>query len=242
MTGVNEKELTVFEHLEELRFRLLVCLGALLAAAAASFAYVDRIRHILTRPAGELIYLGVSEAFAVNIKLALVCGLLISLPVIFFQLWRFILPGLYRHERGAVLFISLISAFFFLLGALFGFFVVLPFTISFFLGFAGEQLAPMFSYSSYVSYSLSLLLGFGLVFEMPVLVLILARLGIVSADFLARQRKFAVVIIFILAALFTPPDVISQFLLGVPMLLLYELSILLARVAGRRYRDDVDNQ
>ncbi len=235
MTGVNDKELTVFEHLEELRYRLLVSLGAILAAALISFIYIDRIRWFLVRPAGELIYLGIPEAFAVNMKLALISGLVLSLPVTFFQAWRFILPGLYRHERGAVLFISLFSAAFFFLGALFGFFVVLPFTIRFFLGFAGEQLKPLFSYSAYVSYSLSLLVGFGLVFEMPVLVLILARLGVISAGFLAGQRKFAVVIVFILAAVFTPPDVVSQFLMGVPMLLLYEFSILLARIAGRRH-------
>lgn len=234
-----EKVLSLIEHLEELRRRLIICGLAVFLAAMVSYLYVDRIRLLFARPAGNLVYLGLTEAFMTNMKLAFTAGFFLALPVIFYQLWCFILPGLHRHERLTVFFISVFSLFFFALGVTFGFLIILPFSVRFFLGFAGDQLQPMLSFSSYISYSMGLLMGFGLVFEMPIAVLIFAKLGIVSAEFLSKNRMYATIIIFTLAAIFTPPDVLSQILMGLPMMLLYELSIFLARFVKRRENDAI---
>lgn len=233
------KLMSLIEHLEEFRRRFITCAIVVFIAAMASYLYIDRIREIFAAPAGSLVYLGLTEAFITNMKLAFICGFFVSLPVIFYQVWCFILPGLRESEKLLVFFISVFSLIFFVLGVTFGFVVVLPFSVRFFLGFASEQLQPMLSFSSYISYATGLLLGFGFVFEMPVAVLILAKLGIVSAAFLAQQRMHATIIIFVLAAVLTPPDVISQVLMGLPMLLLYELSILLSRLVEKKQTETV---
>ncbi|MCL4463699.1 MAG: twin-arginine translocase subunit TatC [Firmicutes bacterium] len=236
------KVMSLMDHLEDFRKRLIICGIAVMLAALISFLYVDQIRLLLTRPIGELVYLNLMEAVTTNIRLAFIAGFFIALPVIFYQIWCFVLPGLYRHERRAVFWISVLSLFFFALGVTFAYFVILPFSVNFLLGFADYQLQPMISFNSYISYSLGLLIGFGLVFEMPVVMLILAKLGIVSSEFLARNRMYAMIIIFILAAIFTPPDVISQLLMGIPMTLLYELSILMARFVRPRVKDIILEQ
>lgn len=229
-----EKVMSLLDHLEELRRRLIICGIAVVVLSVVSHLYLDEIRGLFIRPVGELVYLGLAEALMTNLRLALVAGFFLSLPVIFYQLWLFILPGLHRRERGLVFVIVLLTLLFFMLGVAFAFFVILPFSVQFFLGYAAEGLTPMISFSAYISYSMGLMLGFGLVFLMPVAVLILTRLGLVSPEFLVRQRMYATIIIFILAAVFTPPDVLSQILMGVPMLVLYELSIFLARFVRKR--------
>jgi len=231
------KVMSLMDHLEDLRKRLIICGIAVLLAAMLSYLYVDQIRILLTRPVGDLVYLSLMEAITTNIRLAFISGFFLSLPVIFHQIWCFVLPGLYRHERRAVFLISVLSLVFFAMGVTFAYLVVLPFTVRFLLGFADYQLQPMITFNSYISYSLGLLIGFGLVFEMPVAVLILSKLGIVSAEFLAKNRMYAMIIIFILAAIFTPPDVISQLLMGIPMMVLYELSILMARFVRPRVKE-----
>jgi len=229
-----EKSMSLIDHLEELRRRLIVCGVSVLLLSAVSNFYLDEIRELFIRPVGELVYLGLAEALMTNLRLTFIAGFFLSLPVIFYQLWLFILPGLQRQERRLIFFVSLFSLVFFTLGVTFAFLVVLPFSVRFFLGFSAEGLTPMISFSAYISYSVGLMLGFGLVFLMPVMVLILAKLGLVSPEFLAGQRMYATIIIFILAAIFTPPDVLSQILMGMPMLVLYEFSILLARFVRPR--------
>jgi sec-independent protein translocase protein TatC len=232
--GDPEKVMSLLDHLEELRRRLIVCGISMVIFTVVSYLSVEEIRTLFIRPVGQLVYLGLADALMANMRLSLAAGFFLSLPVIFYQLWLFVLPGLHRQERGVVLGISLLTLLFFMLGVAFAFFVILPVSVHFFLGFAGEGLTPMISLSAYISYSMGLMLGFGLVFLTPATVLVLARLGLVSPDFLARQRMYATIIIFVLAAVLTPPDVVSQILMGVPMLLLYEFSILIARFAGKR--------
>ncbi|WP_143753395.1 twin-arginine translocase subunit TatC [Dethiobacter alkaliphilus] len=219
--------------MEELRRRLIICVMFISVAAVVSYLYIDFIRDLFSHPVDKLFYLTLTEAFLTNIRLALISAVFLSLPVIFYQVWCFVLPALYQNERRLTLLISALSLFFFMLGALFAFLVVMPFTIRFFLGFSSDQLEPMLSFSSYISYTLGLVIGFGLVFEMPVAVMILTRLGVISAGFLAANRMYAAAVIFVAAAIFTPPDVISQLMMAIPMLGLYEVSILFARVVSR---------
>jgi sec-independent protein translocase protein TatC len=151
-----------------------------------------------------------------------------------FEFWMFIAPGLYKNERKIMIPIVIISSFFFIGGALFGYFIVFPFGFQFFLGFATETLRPMPSMKEYLSFSAKMLLAFGFVFELPIVITFLARIGLVTVDFLKKNRKYAVLIIFIVAAIITPPDAITQVMLAVPLMILYEISIIGARIFGKK--------
>ena len=155
------------------------------------------------------------------------CGVFLSTPVLFVQIWRFVAPGLYAHEKKLVLPFGLLSGFCFLGGAVFGYVVVFPPAFRFLVGYASEFLSPMPSVSEYFSLTLWLLFAFGVIFEMPVLMVLLAKLGIVDAPFLRKQRKYAFLLSFVVSAILTPtPDVVNQMLMGGPMVVLYEVGIL----------------
>ena len=168
---------------------------------------------------------------------------MLSAPVIFYEFWMFIAPGLYKQERKLLLPIVLLSSVFFVGGALFGYFIVFPFGFKFFLSFATETIRPLPSMKEYLGFSAKLLLAFGLVFELPLIITFLARLGIVSVAFLNKNRKFAILLIFIVAAILTPPDVVTQILMAVPLMMLYELSILGAKIFGKKKpEEDIDDE
>ncbi|PKM83701.1 MAG: twin-arginine translocase subunit TatC [Firmicutes bacterium HGW-Firmicutes-13] len=228
-----EKILTLTEHLTELRKRIVISLIAVILASIVTFTYVDIIRESITAPAGNLVFLTLAEAFMTNIKIALVSGCLLAFPVILFQVWSFVLPGLSPSERRFTILFVIASLFFFLTGVVFAYHVIIPISIKFFLGFATEDLMPMLSFNSYISYISGIIFAFGLVFQLPIAVFILAKLGLVSSDLLKKYRMYAVVVIFIVAAVITPPDVFSQILMALPMMLLYEISILAAKIVGK---------
>ncbi|MFZ2630603.1 MAG: twin-arginine translocase subunit TatC [Desulfosalsimonadaceae bacterium] len=239
---MNDAEKLPFtSHLEELRKRLIRCCIAVAVGFAASYAFKEKLFEILTRPlidvmepGGALVFTGISEAFFTFLKVSFLSGILLAVPVIVFEFWMFVAPGLYKNERKLILPIVIISSFFFLGGALFGYFVMFPFGFKFLLGFATETLRPLPSMKEYLSFSSKLLLVFGFVFEMPIVITFLARIGIVSVDFLKTNRKYAILIIFIVAAILTPPDAVTQCLMAVPMVVLYEVSILGARLFGKK--------
>lgn len=231
----NEKLMTIVDHLEELRKRLIVSMIVVFIATVIAYFFVNDIRRIFTAPADiSLIYINLPEAFITNIKLSIITGIFFSLPVLFYQGWCFVLPAFQDTEKKTIFFITVGTLFFFLLGVFFAYQVILPISVQFFMGFAMEDLAPTLTYQDYISYSMGILFGFGLVFELPIVVLILSKLGIVSAAFLKRYRMIAVVIIFVVSAVITPPDVVSQVLMALPLILLYEFSIILARLVERR--------
>ena len=161
------------------------------------------------------------------LKLALVCGVLIASPVLFHQIWRFIAPGLYHHEKKVLLPFTVISSLCFLGGGAFGYFVVFPPAFKFLIGYSSDFLEPMPAVSEYFSLAIRLLLAFGVVFELPVLMVFLAKVGIVNKAFLQKHRKYALLIAFIIAAILTPtPDVVNQLLMAGPLIVLYEISII----------------
>lgn len=239
---MNDAEKLPFtSHLEELRKRLIRCCIAVAIGFAVSYAFKEKLFEILTRPlirvmepGGALVFTGISEAFFTFLKVSFLSGILLAVPVIVFEFWMFVAPGLYRNERKLILPIVIISSFFFLGGALFGYFVMFPFGFKFLLGFATETIRPLPSMKEYLSFSSKMLLVFGFVFEMPIVITFLARVGLVSVDFLKTNRKYAILIIFIVAAIFTPPDAVTQCLMAVPMMALYEVSILGARLFGKK--------
>lgn len=229
------------EHLEELRHRLIICFIAIGVGFVICYFFAERLFKILMLPLvrvmppdDKLIFTALPEAFFTYLKVALLAGIGLASPVILYQLWRFIAPGLYQRERKALLPIVLFCTVFFVGGALFGYFVVFPFGFKFFMGFASEHIRAMPSIREYLGFAAKLLFAFGIVFELPLFSYFLARLGLVNAEMLRRKRKYALLLIFVGAAIFTPPDIVTQVMLAGPLILLYEVSIWIARVFARK--------
>lgn len=240
----DEQKLTFTAHLEELRNRLIRCLIAVGVGFAGAYFFKEQVFYILVAPlqkvmqAGDtLIYTNLPEAFFTFLKTAFLAGLMLASPVILHQFWMFVAPGLYDREKRLLLPIVLLSTLFFVGGALFGYFIVFPFGFQFFLSFATETIRPMPSMKEYLSFASKLLLAFGLVFELPLVLTFLARLGVVSVDFLKKNRKYAILLFFVGAAILTPPDVVTQVMMAMPLMLLYEISIIGARIFGRKKTD-----
>ncbi|MFC1515850.1 twin-arginine translocase subunit TatC [Thermodesulfobacteriota bacterium] len=233
-------------HLEELRERLIKCFIAVGIGFVASYGFKEKLFQILMHPlvsvmkTGEtLIFTGLPEAFFTYLKVAFLAGLILASPVIIYQFWMFVAPGLYEKERGLLVPIVFLSTLFFVGGALFGYFIVFPFGFKFFLGFATDVIKPFPSMREYLSFSSKLLLAFGLVFELPLIITFLAKLGIVNVPFLKKNRKYAILLFFVCAAIITPPDVVTQIMMALPLMVLYEISILGARMFGKKPAEEV---
>ena len=238
---MDEKKLPLTTHLQELRKRLILSFIAVGAGFVLCYAFAESIFDILAAPlikmmpaGGSLIFVSVAEAFFTYMKVAFIAGLILTSPFVLYQIWAFVAPGLYRHEKRYVVPFVLAGSFFFALGIFFGYFVALPVGFKFLLGFATDFIKPMPSMKEYLSFSIKFLLAFGLVFEFPVVLVLLARIGVVDARTLAKQRKYAILLIFVFAAVMTPPDLISQVLMALPLMGLYELSILLSKIFGKK--------
>ena len=242
-----DDKLPFTEHLEELRRRLIVCLIAVGVGFVVSYGFKEKIFSVLIRPlvsvmgeGDKLIFTGLSEAFVTYLKVAFLAGLILAAPVVIYQFWMFVAPGLYKQERRLLIPIVFLSSVFFIGGSLFGYFVVFPVGFKFFLGFASENIRPLPSMREYLSFSAKLLLTFGLAFELPLVLTFMARLGLVTVDFLKTYRKYAILIIFIAAAILTPPDVVSQILIAIPLMALYEVSIMGAKIFGKKEKNNTN--
>lgn len=238
---IEDEKIPFTAHLQELRKRLITSFIAIGVGAAASFAFKERLFKILVHPlikvmkkGDTLIFTGLPEAFFTYLKVALLSGIIVSSPVILYQFWMFVAPGLYAKERRLLMPIILLSSLFFIGGALFGYFIVFPWGFKFFLGFATETIRPLPSMKEYFSFSAKLLLAFGLVFELPLVLTFLAKLGIVSVEFLRKNRKYAILLFFVGAAILTPPDVVTQVMMALPLMALYEISIIGAKIFGKK--------
>jgi len=228
-------------HLEELRKRLIVCFIAVGVGFVLSYFFKEKLFQILTRPlisvmqtGDKLIFTGLPEAFFTYLKVAFLSGIILAAPVIFYEFWMFVAPGLYDKEKRLMVPVVVLSTVFFVGGSFFGYFIVFPFGFKFFLGFASEIIRPLPSMREYLGFASKLLLAFGLVFELPLIITFLARLGIVSVSFLKKNRKYALLLFFIGAAILTPPDVVTQIMMALPLILLYEISIIGARIFGKK--------
>ncbi len=231
----------VTAHLEELRHRLIVCICAWLAAFLLCYGFAERLFQFVAQPVravlpegSSLVFINATEPFFTYLKIAAFAGLLLALPVILWQIWQFVAPGLHSHEKRFAVPFVLASCACFATGAWFGFLYVFPLIFRFLIGFGtgNGDIEAMLSMGIYLSLSCKLLLAFGVVFELPIVIFFLARLGIVDHHWLAHNRKYALLVAFIVGAILTPPDVISQLALAVPFLLLYEIGILVARLFG----------
>ena len=238
---MDEKKLPLTAHLQELRKRLILSFIAVGAGFILCYALAQPIFDILAAPllkvmpaGGSLIFISVAEAFFTYMKVAFIAGLILASPFVLYQIWAFVAPGLYQKEKRYVIPFVLGGSLFFAMGVLFGYYVAIPIGFKFLLGYATDFIKPMPSMKEYLSFSIKFLLAFGLVFEFPVVLVLLSRIGVIDAKMLARQRKYAILLIFVFAAVMTPPDFISQVLMALPLMGLYELSILLSKIFGKK--------
>ena len=241
MNDTAEEKMPFTAHLEELRRRLTICAISVGAGFIICYIFSKQLFNLLVAPlvhalpqGSKLIYTALPEAFFTYLKVAFVAGLLLSTPMIFYQMWKFIAPGLYANEKKYVIPFVVSSSALFIGGALFGYLVVFPFGFQFFLGYTTDTIQALPSLKQYFSFSIKLLIAFGLVFELPIITFFLAKMGVVTAAMMRKQRKIAIVVIFVAAAIFTPPDVITQLMMAVPLLVLYEISIIIAKVFGKK--------
>lgn len=228
-----DNKLTLVEHLDELRSRVIKSVIFIFICSCVVYNYVDVLLSILVKPVGELVFIEPQEAFVTNIKIAVFGGLFLSSPFVIYHIWRFVSAGLSSSEKKYALLFGPVSFLFFLLGTSFGYFIIVPIGMHFLLGFATDFIAPMITVSRYISFIANLTFAFGVVFQLPLIILFLTKVGIVTPAFLSSKRKHAIVVIFILAATLTPPDVVTQALMAVPLLILFEIGSIFSKLAYR---------
>ncbi len=237
------------EHLGELRTRLIYSAYAVLGTFIVAFVFKEQLYDLLKRPlepylpaGAKLIYTSPAELFFTYMKVSLLAGIIVASPVIFYQLWRFVAPGLYEKERKMVWPFVFTSSGLFIAGALFCYMVVFPFMFDFFMGLSTADIVPMLKVNEYLSFSSTMLMIFGLVFETPLVLFFLAKLGLVNAQMLRKHRRYAILGIFIVAAVVSPtPDAITQTLMALPLMVLYEFSIILiARVEKAKAKREAE--
>jgi sec-independent protein translocase protein TatC len=239
-------KMSFLEHLDELRKRLIYSVYSLIAGCVISYIFIGRIFDFIMKPmqnmlpgGNKLIFTAGAEPFMLYLKIGFIAGIFIASPLILWQVWKFIAPGLYTHEKKFAIPFVFLSTVFFVLGGLFAHYVAFPWTWKFFISFSTDYMVFMPKIDEAFSLYTKMLLGFGVIFEMPTLVFFLARMGVVTARFLLRYFKYAVLVIFIVAAVISPgTDMMSQVIMAVPMLGLYGISIAVAAIFGRRETAD----
>ncbi len=237
---MKDKELTIVEHLHELRRRIIYILIAVMITSAGAYHFIDEVLQFITKTGGieNLVFINPTEAFFVIVKLTLLVGVVAAMPFILYQVWKYVGVALKKNERKYLIFFGPISYILFLIGAGFAFKGVLPLGIRFLLSFSKDNISPMITLNAYVGFLTKMITAFGLMFELPLVVLLLSKLGIVTPEAMKKGRRYAIVIIFIVAAVLTPPDVVSQIMLAIPILLLYEISVLICKsVTKKRERE-----
>ncbi|MDD8031525.1 MAG: twin-arginine translocase subunit TatC [Acidobacteriota bacterium] len=242
-------EMTFLEHLEDLRKRLFYSFIAIIVAVIPSWAFSRQLYDLLARPVTQYLPEGTKMAFTtltapfmLYLKVSFLAAIFITSPFVFYQLWMFISPGLYQREKKYVIPFVFFTSFFFILGALFGYYIVFPWACRFFINL-GKDFQPVITVDRYFSFALKVLLGIALVFELPTLVYFLSKIGVITSRWMVKNFKYAVLAAFVVAAIITPtPDIITQSIVAVPMIALYGLSILIAMVVGKRKEKQIQEE
>jgi len=237
MSDIDETRAPLMEHLIELRRRLIWSFAALGVAFGISFYYAGQIFAFLVQPLiagfgtgqGRLVYTKLYEAFFTEVRVALFAAFFLAFPIIAIQLWAFVAPGLYAKERRAFLPFLIATPVLFIAGGALAYYVVMPLAIKFFLGYQGQipgiQQEALPAMGEYLSFVMHFILAFGIAFLLPILLMLMERAGLVTRQQLKGGRRYAILVAFVVAAIATPPDIVSQFLLAIPLILLYELSL-----------------
>ena len=227
--------MSLIAHLTELRSRLIKCLIAVGLGSCVGYYFIEEIMHYLTLPAGKLYYMQPSEAFFTYLKVAVVAGFLMALPIVFYQVWRFFLPALTAKERMVLGIVVPTSVVLFFSGLAFSFFLVLPAGIRFFMGFGNAELEALFSVNKYFDFVITFVLPFGFVFELPLVITILGKMGILTSAMLKKYQRIVIFLSFVAGAIITQtPDVFTQSMIALPMIVLYEVGYFIVRFILRR--------
>jgi len=250
MENPAEEKMPFTSHLDELRKRLIRILIAVGIGFVACWYLREWLFQVITAPLvkvlpqnSHMIYTSLPEAFFNYMKISFYASRFLTSPFTLYQLWKFVSPGLYPTEKKYVAPFVISSTILFIGGVLFGYYLALPPAYSFFVEFSSDFLKPMFSLKEYLSLSLKLLLAFGLSFELPVFIFFMAKIGIVNSKTLAKQRRYAILVIFIAAAILTPsPDAVTQIIMAIPLMILYEFSIFIARFAEKKHPEADDTK
>lgn len=230
-----DEGMTLVEHLEELRKRVVRIIVVSILAIGVSFVFASDLLAYIVEPVDSLVILTPGEGFFATLRLAIMMGLALASPFIIYQLVAFILPALTKQERKYLYVLLPFGYILFWAGVLFAYFAIVPYVYRFFIGFTYEGLMePYISVSSYLGFVLGVIIPFGIIFELPILVSLLTLIGLVTPDILKKYRKYAILLVFVVAAFFTPPDPISQGLMAGPLILLYEFSIWISKIVYKR--------
>ena len=221
-------------HLTELRERIIKSLLSIGFGACIAYFFLDEITKFLTQPVGKLYYMQPGEAFFTYLKIDIVVGFLIALPIVFFHVWRFFLPALTKSERAVLGIIVPASVILFFTGLAFSFFFILPTALKFFMGFSTDELQTMFSFKNYFDFVIMFVLPFGFVFELPLVMIVLGKLGILTSEFLGKYRRIVFFLSFVVGALVTSPDVFTQVAVAIPVMMLYEVGYLVVKYILRK--------
>ncbi|MBN2538478.1 MAG: twin-arginine translocase subunit TatC [Deltaproteobacteria bacterium] len=241
MTDQIDEKMPFMLHLEELKTRLTRVLIAIGVGFVICYLFKEKLFWALTLPLvavlpdnSSMIFTSLPEAFFTYLKVSFFASIFLVSPFILYQIWKFVSPGLFPSEKKQVAPFVTFSTIFFLGGSLFAYYIVFPFGFKFFVGFGNEFIRPMLSLKEYLSFSMKLLIAFGVIFELPIFMFFLAKIGMVDSRILAKKRKYAILLVFIVAALFTPPDVVTQILMALPLMLLYEISIWVVKMGEKK--------
>jgi len=236
-----DEKMPFMDHLEELRKRLVRSLTAIGIGFVICYLFKERLYGLLTIPlnavmpeGSTMIFTSLPEAFFTYLKVAFFASILLTSPYILYQIWKFIAPGLYTTEKRYVAPFVFFSSLFFIGGSLFAYYIVFPFGFKFFLAFGTETIRPMLTMKEYLSFSFKLLFAFGIIFELPVFMYFLGKIGVVNSRTLKAKRKYAILLVFVTAALFTPPDVVTQVMMAIPLIFLYEASIWVVKLGEKK--------
>ena len=235
------KSMSFIDHLEELRWRIIKIISSIIFGGILTFFFIDFFLELLLKPLDNtnsdnpinLQVLSVQGMFIIKWSIALIGGVVLAIPVITFQIWKFISPGLYANEKGFVLPLVFFSFVSFLLGIIFSYAILIPYCLNFFASLSGETVLNNFSINHYFSFITWLLLGCGIVFQLPVVSFLLSTIGLLTPAFMRHYRRHAIVIIFILSSFITPPDPVSMLVMAFPLIILYELSIGVSWIVNR---------
>lgn len=228
--------MSLIEHLAELRSRIIKSLLAIAFGSGVAYFFLDEITNYLTLPVGKLYYMKPGEAFFTYLKIDIAAGFLIALPIIFYHAWKFFLPALTKNERAVLGVLVPSSVVLFFAGMAFSFFLILPVALKFFMGFGEEMenLQSLFSFASYFEFVILFVLPFGFVFELPLVIIVLGKLGILTSETLSKYRRYVFFFSFVIGALVTSPDIITQIAVAIPVILLYEVGYRVVKHILRR--------
>jgi len=227
------RNISYLDHIGELQTRLIKSIVAIFVASCLFYIVIDEVFTILVKPVGQLVFTAPGEAFVARIMLTLLGGFFLALPIVLYQTWQFVATGLKEYEAQYIKFFAPCSFLLFVTGSLFAYFITVPISIRFLLSFSSYSIVPMITVKNYISFVGTMVLAFGIVFELPLVLMFLTKIGIATPAFLTQKRKYAVVIILIVSAFITPPDFITQLIMAVPLIILYEAGIIASKLTYR---------